>query len=1324
MQPKTQFGTRQGALRVGQSRHSTLWICLLIVSALLGVTAPREAAAQVTWTGTAATMNWSEVTNWLGSATKPANSVTSSLVFAGATGLSSTNNLTSLTLGALTFNSSGFALSGNSATLGGNITNNITSGTNTVGLNLALSNNRTITGSGGSTLVLSGNISGAGYGLTTGRLAGTGTSTFVLSGSNTMSGTTTLSANTLLVLGSTNALGTGVLNWRTAALDVTGPLEIASPVLFTPTGNAALFLGSSSLSFTGTAQIGTGNNTISVAANTLTLRTLENQPGIASAGILTKTGNGTLVITDAAQAGFARSSITLNGGVLRIGNGTALGSGTVTLQSGTFETSQVMTIANPISASGGYLGGVNNFALSGTIVGSGVVNKGGANTVTLSNTNSYTGVTGIAGGVLLLDTNSALPGGIGAAGGISNLALGLLGQQNDGVVGLKSGTFARAVGTGVSQVNMQYGGGFAAYGPGVAVNLGGASGTQQWGLTPFLNDSAAILVLGANDATHAIDFQNPLNFNTATKTIKVNNGSSNVDGILSGILSNGGLTKTGLGTLALTAANTFGGVLTVAEGAVEVASVNNASANGPLGNSASVVVLGSAGNMGSLSYTGGSASSSKAFTAATGGTAGFVVNNAATTLTLSGAIGGSGDILFSGPGSVVLSGGLSASSLYKTGTGALTLSVGNSQANTTVSAGQLNVNHLAALGTPAGTLTMAAGTRLDNTSGAAVAVTNPKSIIFGSSLTFVGSDDLDLGTGTVTLAGNTEFNIAAKELTLSGDVLGAGYGITKTGTGTLSLDGLSGSSSFTGSSFVNAGTLLLEGSSILGGGSSTVVTVADGAFLQIGASAGLGNVTVVSRPGGVITASVVNANQTFDQSGALTTSNANFNGIQTIESGVTITTGHNYLGTVPTTATPGRIVFQGNATLRATAGFEINVNQGISLASGTAILESDANQAILIPAVLAGTGGIRKIGAGNVRLTGNNTYSGGTVIEQGIVGISYGESLGDVSGRLKLDGGTIVGAQTISGSTISAVTIDSARQFVIANGKTSGIDAQTNLSLRYDGVITEENGGGAAASLRFGSSVARNGTVILGGANTYRGDTTIAFGTLKLASGGSFANSSRIIVGGSGSSGVTLDLTDKTSFSIGSSQTLQGIGTAVLGPTTALAVSGLFSPGNSPGLFTYSGGSTTLSGTTLLEIWGTTRSTGYDAVDVTSSALLNLGGQLILDFNQNFADTDTFLLFDTLTDGALASGFSGITITGSNNDYTGLSFVQSGNVWTTGFNGNNQSLRLTQTASAVTLNVIIVPEPDTIIFAGIGIALAGWTVWKRRRIAQITARTK
>ena len=955
--------------------------------------------------------------------------------------------------------------------------------------------------------------------------------------------------------------------------------------------------------------------------------------------------------------------------------------------------------------------------------GAGSLTKSGLGTLVLQAANTYTGDTVITSGTLRLENaaQQVLSGTVGGTGnrtisGLASTAGLFIGQAVTGsgitanscitaitgssvtlnysaTAGAVTATFAAANGSlQGSTLDYDNQGGVLSFGQSAATTLGGLKGAQNLALTNAAN-AAVALTLGGNGQ------------------------STSYSGVLSGA---GSLTKTGAGTMTLSGANTFGGALTVADGALSVATLNNASANGPLGNSASAVVLGSTGKAGTLSYTGVTASSNKPFTAATGGTAAFTVTDPAATLTLSGAIGGSGNASFGGPGSYVLSGGISAGNVFKTGTGALTLSVGNSQANTTVSEGQLNVNHLAALGTPAGTLTMAAGTRLDNTSGAAVTVTNPKSIALGSSLTFVGSDDLDLGTGTVTLSGNTEMNIAAKELTLSGDVLGAGFGITKTGAGTLRLDGLTGASSFNGNSFINAGTLLLEGSSILGGGTSTVVTVADGAFLQIGAAAGLGNVTVVSRPGGIITANVVNANQTFDQSGTLTTSNANFNGVQTIGSGVTITAGHNYLGTIPATTTAGRIVFQDNAKIRVTTGFELDSKQGISLQSGTAIFESDANQALLIPSAVAGSGGIRKIGAGNIRLTGSNTYSGGTVIEQGIVGISYGESLGDVAGGLKLDGGTIVAAQVLSGGTISSVTIDSGRSVVLANGKTSGMDAQTGLTLRYDGVIAEENGGGAAAGLRIGSGAPRQGTVILGGANTYRGDTTISFGTLKLASGGSFANSPRIIVGGSGSSGVALDLTEKSSFSIGAGQTLMGGGSVNLGAGTVFTVSGTFSPGNSPGLFTYSGGTTVLDGTTVMEIFGTSRATSpsqgdgfYDAVNVTSGGVLDFGNSLLtLSFDSLFNDGDSFQLFQALDTASLAGNFGGVSVTGG--FYTGLTWTKTGSLWESTPAAGGESLSFNAATGTLSV-VIVVPEPGAIALAGIGIAMAGWSLRKRRQ---------
>jgi hypothetical protein len=40
---------------------------------------------------------------------------------------------------------------------------------------------------------------------------------------------------------------------------------------------------------------------------------------------------------------------------------------------------------------------------------------------------------------------------------------------------------------------------------------------------------------------------------------------------------------------------------------------------------------------------------------------------------------------------------------------------------------------------------------------------------------------------------------------------------------------------------------------------------------------------------------------------------------------------------------------------------------------------------------------------------------------------------------------------------------------------------------------------------------------------------------------------------------------------------------------------------------------------------------------------------------------------------------------------------------------------------AATGNLVVVPEPSTIVFAGLGVAMSGWTMWKKRRLSKILA---
>lgn len=135
------------------------------------------------------------------------------------------------------------------------------------------------------------------------------------------------------------------------------------------------------------------------------------------------------------------------------------------------------------------------------------------------------------------------------------------------------------------------------------------------------------------------------------------NGVGPLNGLaISSVIQNGGFTKAGAGVLSLSGANTFEGQLTIANGVLNVASVNNAGANGALGNSALPVILGASGLTGVLEYTGGSAASTKPFTLAGGGIGAFQIDSAGTTLTLSGSVSGYGGLNKTGAGTLSLTG--------------------------------------------------------------------------------------------------------------------------------------------------------------------------------------------------------------------------------------------------------------------------------------------------------------------------------------------------------------------------------------------------------------------------------------------------------------------------------------------------------------------------------------------------------------------------------------------------------------------------------------------------------------------------------------------
>jgi len=259
-----------------------------------------------------------------------------------------------------------------------------------------------------------------------------------------------------------------------------------------------------------------------------------------------------------------------------------------------------------------------------------------------------------------------------------------------------------------------------------------------------------------------------------------------------------------------------------------------------------------------------------------------------------------------------------------------------------------------------------------------------------------------------------------------------------------------------------------------------------------------------------------------------------------------------------------------------------------------------------------------------------------------------------------------------------------------------------------------------AGGLTGGGSLVKSGgaRLTLSANTTHGGGTTISGGTLALVADGALSTTTPITVGDASSSGAVLDLTGKSgpySFAVG--QTLTGGGTIRLASSGVLGVTGTFAPGNSPGLFTYDGGTTLLSGTTAMEISGVSRATlpshgggaFHDAVDVINGGTLDFsGGLLQLTFSGPMADLTTLGLFTAHDTAQLVGNFAGVSAAGS--PYGGLGWNVAGSVWTSSFTASGQSLKF----DSATGELRVMPEPHVWWLGAAAAATAARSICRRR----------
>jgi uncharacterized protein with beta-barrel porin domain len=327
----------------------------------------------------------------------------------------------------------------------------------------------------------------------------------------------------------------------------------------------------------------------------------------------------------------------------------------------------------------------------------------------------------------------------------------------------------------------------------------------------------------------------------------------------------------------------------------------------------------------------------------------------------------------------------------------------------------------------------------------------------------------------------------------------------------------------------------------------------NGQFGDGGGGAGLGGAVFVQQGGSF----VVEGSGVF--SGNSVTGGTGANNGAAAGSDLFIMTG------ATTTLAPGlgnTLVFNGTIADDAVA----SVPMGQSFTAGTA-----AGAAVAI--------GSSNSPGGLVIFTGNNTYSGGTTINEGTLEFSTTHSMPAVGAVTVNSGGTL--AISLGGAGFTTATS--------GNGSIGGIfaglggQAGSTVVLENGSLVGIDTGNGSATYARAitnpGLGLAKLGsnTLTLTGDNTYTGATVIQSGTLAVASTGSIA----------GSSAVSLASADAV-FDIAAAINPQSVNnlSGVVGSTVNLGVNGLTDVATTDstfaGLISGTGGSLTKSGTGTL----------------------------------------------------------------------------------------------------------------------------------------------
>jgi outer membrane autotransporter protein len=326
-----------------------------------------------------------------------------------------------------------------------------------------------------------------------------------------------------------------------------------------------------------------------------------------------------------------------------------------------------------------------------------------------------------------------------------------------------------------------------------------------------------------------------------------------------------------------------------------------------------------------------------------------------------------------------------------------------------------------------------------------------------------------------------------------------GGGLTKVGSGTLTL---SGANTYTGPTMVNAGTL--QAGAVNAFSFASAFTVASGATLDlagfnqtIGSLAGAGSVTLGAA---TLTTNGDGSDTTF--SGTISGSGRlvkvgggtlTLSGNNSYQGGTIVTAGTLAVGSSGALGT-GALTLADGTTLQAVAN-------GLALANavrlnGAVTVDTQSNT-MTLAGPISGTGGLDKIGSGTLMLTGASTYIGGTSINGGVLNVN-GSLVSIVSVN---SGGTLTGTGSIGGLSVGGGGI-------VAPGNSIGtLTVRGNVSFDVDGIYqVKANAAGQSDKINAtGTATLTGGTVqVLAQSGTYARQTQYTILTASAGVTGKF----------------------------------------------------------------------------------------------------------------------------------------------------------------------------------------------------------------------------